>query len=287
MGARIVINTFICITQIGFCCVFLVFVGDNLQQVVRDFTDVSWDSRVFMAIASVPLIFLNWIRNLKLLTPVSVISNLLQIFSIVVVFYYVLQDLPAISTRPAFQSWGGLPLFFGTAIYTFEGIALVLPLQKDMRKPQYFKGWTGVLNIGMFIVTCLYFNVGLFGYWKYGDAIESSITLNLPKEHILAQTVKIFMVLAICGSYAMQLYVPIPIMWPSVSKYFYWQRQHWRIHFPDTDGYDDLWICCCYTAIGSVHFAGRCVRKFVFELDFPTTCEPDHVLAQCKQNDAG
>jgi len=218
--ARIVINTFICITQIGFCCVFLVFVGDNLQQVVRDFTDVSWDSRVFMAIASVPLIFLNWIRNLKLLTPVSVISNLLQIFSIVVVFYYVLQDLPAISTRPAFQSWGGLPLFFGTAIYTFEGIALVLPLQKDMRKPQYFKGWTGVLNIGMFIVTCLYFNVGLFGYWKYGDAIESSITLNLPKEHILAQTVKIFMVLAICGSYAMQLYVPIPIMWPSVSKYF-------------------------------------------------------------------
>jgi len=28
------------------------------------------------------------------------------------------------------------------------------------------------------------------------------------------------MVLAICGSYAMQLYVPIPIIWPSISKYF-------------------------------------------------------------------
>jgi len=218
--ARLVINMFICITQIGFCCVFLVFVGDNLQQVVAHFTQLEWDSRVYMAILTVPLIFLNWIRNLKLLTPVSVISNILQIFSIVVVFYYVLQDLPSITLRPVFQSWGGLPLFFGTAIYTFEGIALVLPLQKDMKRPQDFKGCTGLLNIGMFLVASLYFNVGLFGYWKYGEQIQSSITLNLPPEDILAQMVKISMVAAICGSYAMQLYVPIPIIWPSISKYF-------------------------------------------------------------------
>jgi len=218
--ARLVINTFICITQIGFCCVFLVFVGDNLQQVVSHFTELDWDSRVYMAIVSVPLVFLNWIRNLKLLTPVSVISNILQIFSIVVVFYYVVQDLPSITTRPAFQTWGGLPLFFGTAIYTFEGIALVLPLQKDMKRPQDFRGCTGLLNIGMFTVASLYLSVGLFGYWKYGEDIESSITLNLPNGHILAQMVKISMVAAICGSYAMQLYVPIPIMWPSISKYF-------------------------------------------------------------------
>jgi len=218
--ARLVINWFVCITQIGFCCVFLVFVGDNLQQVVSHFTQLDWDSRIYMAIVSVPLIFLNWIRNLKLLTPVSVVSNCLQIFSIIVVLYYVMQDLPSITMRPAFQTWGGLPLFFGTAIYTFEGIALVLPLQKDMKRPQDFRGCTGLLNIGMSIVASLYLTVGLFGYWKYGEDIESSITLNLPSGDILAQMVKISMVLAICGSYAMQLYVPIPIIWPSISKYF-------------------------------------------------------------------
>ena len=67
-------------------------------------------------------------------------------------------------------------------MFAFEGISLVLPLQKDMRTPSNFEGWTGVLNTGMVIVSSLYFAVGFYGYLKYGDAIRGSITLNLPPE---------------------------------------------------------------------------------------------------------
>ena len=36
----------------------------------------------------------------------------------------------------------------------------------------------------------------------------------------LAQLVKIMMVLAILGSYAVQFYVPMEIMWPVLAPYF-------------------------------------------------------------------
>ena len=67
---------------------------------------------------------------------------------------------------------GQLPLYFGTAIYAFEGIGVVLPLENQMREPRALRGWTGVLNTSMVIVTCLYIAIGFFGYLKYGDAVE-------------------------------------------------------------------------------------------------------------------
>jgi solute carrier family 36 (proton-coupled amino acid transporter) len=155
-----------------------------LKQVIDFYFELGWDVRIFMCLLTIPLVFLNWIRNLKYLAPVSLIANILQTVSIVVVFYYVLQNLPSYDTVPGFGSWGGLPLFFGTVVFTFEGIALVLPLQRDMRRPQDFRGWVGLLNVGMVIVTCLYVAVGFFGYVRYGEDIEASITLNLPSEDV-------------------------------------------------------------------------------------------------------
>lgn len=51
-----------------------------------------------------------------------------------------------------------------------------------MKTPESFLGTTGVLNVGMSIVVILYTIFGFFGYLKFGDAIEASITLNLPKK---------------------------------------------------------------------------------------------------------
>lgn len=90
-----------------------------------------------------------------------------------------LQDLPRTDTVKGFASWKQLPLYFGTAIYAFEGIGVVLPLENNMKTPQDFSGLTGVLNTGMVIVACLYTAVGFFGYLKYGEGVAATITLNL------------------------------------------------------------------------------------------------------------
>eukprot|EP00090_Calanus_glacialis_P045632 TRINITY_DN8597_c0_g1_i1.p1 TRINITY_DN8597_c0_g1~~TRINITY_DN8597_c0_g1_i1.p1 ORF type:complete len:481 (-),score=96.52 TRINITY_DN8597_c0_g1_i1:55-1497(-) len=211
--ARITIDVFLCITQLGFCCVYFVFVSQNLQQVLNHyFGEV--DYRVYMAITLLPMLFLVSIRNLKYLSPVSMLANLLQFVGLGIIFYYLLQDIPLVTERKVFATWGQLPLYFGTAIYAFEGIGIVLPLENSMKNPGDMKGWNGVLNTSMTIVSCLYIAVGFFGYLKYGEAVTGSITLNLPVGEILATVAKLVISLAIFFSYALQFYVPVDIINP-------------------------------------------------------------------------
>jgi proton-coupled amino acid transporter len=51
-----------------------------------------------------------------------------------------------------------------------------------MKNPESYDGPTGILNIGILIVTIMYFIVGFFGYIRYGDKALGSITLNLPND---------------------------------------------------------------------------------------------------------
>lgn len=55
----------------------------------------------------------------------------------------------------------------------------MLPLENNMKTPQAFGGLTGVLNTGMCITVLMYSAFGFFGYLKYGDDVQGSITLNL------------------------------------------------------------------------------------------------------------
>lgn len=59
-----------------------------------------------------------------------------------------------------------------------------MPLENNMKTPQSFIGCPGVLNFGMGVVVTLYTAVGFFGYLRYGDETQASITLNLPNEYM-------------------------------------------------------------------------------------------------------
>lgn len=174
-----VINIFLCITQLGFCCVYFLFVALNLQEVITRYYG-KYDIRLYLLMILVPMILLNLVKNLKYLAPVSLVAACLTLGGLCITFYYLLHDLPNTSTVHGFSSWAKLPLYFGTAIYAFEGIGIVLPLENNMRTPAALVGTWGVLNTGMAIVACLYTAVGFFGYLKFGDYVSGSITLDLP-----------------------------------------------------------------------------------------------------------
>lgn len=215
--ARNLVNMFLVITQLGFCCVYFVFVAANLREVVAHyFFDL--DTRVYLLLLLVPMVLLNLVKSLKFLTPVSLIAAFLTVAGLACTFYFVLQDLPNTHTVKPFASWAQLPLYFGTAVYAFEGIGIVLPLENNMKTPEDFGGLTGVLNTGMVIVACLYTAVGFFGYLKYGEDVKGSITLNLPGDQFIAQLVRIMMALAIFFSYGLQFYVPMSILTPSIKR---------------------------------------------------------------------
>jgi len=225
--ARMTINIFLCITQLGFCCVYFVFVAQNLKMVIDHHFGAA-DLHAVMAATLVPMLLLCSIRNLKYLSPISMLANILQMLGLGLTFFYLLQDLPATWERKAYADWAQYPLYFGTAIYAFEGIGVVLPLENQMRTPRDMRGWNGVLNTSMTIVTCLYIAVGFFGYLKYGESVQGSITLNLPVDQWSAQIVVLMQSIVVFMSYSLQFYVPIAIIVPKI-KIFFSKRLHRKV----------------------------------------------------------
>lgn len=213
-----IVNVFLCVTQLGFCCVYFVFISENVKQVL-DFYGYVLDVHLHMAIILLPILLTALIRNLKYLAPFSTLANVLMVIGIVIVMYYSSQDVPSIQERRYIADWQQLPLFFGTAIFAFEGIGLVLPLQNEMKEPPKFRKPLGVLNVGMVIVTGAYLVVGCLAYMKYGDDIKGSVTLNLPHDEVLAQSVKVIIPCGILLTYALQFYIAVDIIWPNILAF--------------------------------------------------------------------
>ena len=61
-----------------------------------------------------------------------------------------------------------------------QGIGVVLPVENKMKTPQAFGGWFGVIDLAMTIAMVLYAAVGFYGYLRFGEDVQGSITLNLP-----------------------------------------------------------------------------------------------------------
>lgn len=193
---------------------------------IYDYYGVVLDIRVHMAIIFVPILLPTLIRNLKYLAWCMTLANICMMLGICITASYAVRDLPSLSEREYFSSWRQLPLYFGTAIFAFEGIALVLPLHNAMRKPSDFGRPLGVLNVGMAIVTVIFTVLGFLGYLKWGDNVKSSLTLNLPPGDILAQSVKVMVSLGILLGYALQFFVAIQIMLPSVHAKIGYSKTH-------------------------------------------------------------
>lgn len=101
---------------------------------------------------------------------------------IIMTAYYSCLDLPPISERKYFSTWKQLPIYFGTAIFCFEGIALVLPLKNTMKTTRDFDRPLGVLNVGTSLIIFIFTSFGFIGYLSYGENVQGSLTLNLPED---------------------------------------------------------------------------------------------------------
>lgn len=80
----------------------------------------------------VPILLPSLITNLKYLAPFSAIANLCMATGVGVVFYYAFQDVPNPSERKYVGDLTTIPLFFGTAMFAFEGIALVRSIYSNI-----------------------------------------------------------------------------------------------------------------------------------------------------------
>eukprot|EP00069_Balaena_mysticetus_P017272 bmy_10537T0 len=207
---RYTVSFLLIITQLGFCSVYFMFMADNLQQILV--LTPTLDIRFYMLTILPFLTLLVFIQNLRVLSVFSTLANITTLGSMALIFEYIVQEIPDPRNLPLMASWKTFLLFFGTAIFTFEGVGMVLSLKNQMKHPQQF---SFVLYLGMSLVIVLYICLGTLGYMKFGSNTQASITLNLPNCW-LYQSVKLMYSIGIFFTYALQFHVPAEIVIPVV-----------------------------------------------------------------------
>ncbi|XP_073086522.1 proton-coupled amino acid transporter 2 isoform X2 [Manis javanica] len=181
---RHIVSFFLIVTQLGFCCVYIVFLADNLKQVVEAVNSTTnnchyndtvlltptMDSRLYMVAFTPILMLLVLIQNLRILTVFSMLANVSMVVSLVIITQYITQGIPDPNQLPLVASWKTYPLFFGTAVSSFESIGMILPLENKMKDSRRFPA---ILSLGMSIVTALYVCIGTLGYLRFGSGIKA------------------------------------------------------------------------------------------------------------------
>ncbi|XP_030618671.1 proton-coupled amino acid transporter 3 isoform X2 [Delphinapterus leucas] len=252
---RYTVSFLLIITQLGFCSVYFMFMADNLQQMVEEAYVTSntcrprkilvltptLDIRFYMLAILPFLILLVFIQNLRVLSVFSTLASITTLWSMALIFEYIVQEIPDPRNLPLMASWKTFLLFFGTAIFTFEGVGMVLSLRNQMKHPQQF---SFVLYLGMSLVIILYTCLGTLGYMKFGSNTQASITLNLPNCW-LYQSVKLMYSIGIFFTYALQFHVPAEIIIPVVIS----QASESWVLFADLSVRTALVCLTCVSAI--------------------------------------
>jgi len=220
---RKLLNIFLCASQITSNAVYTLFIAQNIKPLIVHYCGPSMDVldyRYYILMILPFQLALCLVKNLRYLSPFSILANIIQSIGLGIVFYYIFGQgaLKPSDSLPWFAPADRLPLFFGTAIFAIEGISIVLPIENQMRCPKDMLGYNGVLNTSMTLVSALYIAMGFYGYLRFGEDIDASITLNLPASDIAAQLTLALFSIAIFFSYALQFYVVMEIMGPNLLQ---------------------------------------------------------------------
>lgn len=233
---RAMILSSIVLSQIGFVAAYIVFTSENLQAFVLAVSNCQTLIPIKYMILMQMTVFLPFslLRDISKLAITALIADGLILLGLIYLYYYNILTIvrnhgvaDIVSFNP--KDW---TLFIGTAIFTFEGIGLIIPIQESMRKPRNFP-W--VLGGVMIIITILFISMGALSYAAYGSKTETVVILNLPQDDKFVNAVQFMYSLAILLSTPLQIFPAIRITETELftrsgkyNPYIKWQKNVFR-----------------------------------------------------------
>ncbi|KAF7197676.1 Vacuolar amino acid transporter 3 [Pseudocercospora fuligena] len=231
----------ITLSQLGFVCAGLIFTAENLLSFLNAVVPIEkaqpFRTDSLIAIQFVLLLPLALIRNIGKLGPAAILADVFILIGLVYIWWYDISTLASYGAAPTMKLFNpsAFTLTIGSAIFTFEGIGLILPIQSSMKEPEKFPY---LLYAIMFIITCIFTSVGALCYATFGDETKIQIISNFPQDSKLVNAVQFLYSMAVLVGEPVQLFPAVRIIEQALfgdkasgkkSKSVKWQKNGVRI----------------------------------------------------------
>lgn len=212
------------LSQLGFAATYVVFVGTNCLQILNAILeDHAYTLGIFILGQMAIFTPISLTRSISKLGFCALIADVFIFLGIVYIYIgsgvKLLSD--GISHKVEMIQPSTWTLFIGTAVFSYEGIGLLIPIQESMEKPEKFDT---LLFAVMMIVTLVFSSIASISYLAFGDDVHTIVLGDFPRS-TLTLTIQTLYSLAILLSTPVQLFPAIKII---ESYIFSRHRGPWR-----------------------------------------------------------
>jgi amino acid permease len=217
---RHLIKFFLCVSQMGFVASYMIFISENIGIVVNTVNECNapFEAKYYIWIILIVIIPFCWVRRIAKLSYLAIIADVFIAFGLICILYFCSNQIathgPGKNIVMVNQADFGMMI--GTAVFSFEGIGMVLPIVQGMKEPKRFPS---VMNLGLVICLIVFTLIGSIGYIAYGDITQASVVANIPRIP-LSITVQVLYAIAMILTSPFMLFPPLQI----IEKYVFGTR---------------------------------------------------------------
>lgn len=227
MPGKYICDFTLAVSQAGFVTAYTVFILQNFTKMIENYTGVVlsyWQLSLICFLIYTPL---TWVRRIQKFSKFHVFADIAILTMVIVISCYTglyLYDQGKFSDDVEMINSNSYLVFVGTAIYSFEGIGIVLPVKDTCKHP---KDYPYIVALVIFSVFTFYIMFGSLCYFSYGGellSIAPMITKLMPSGSIYLDISMLMFVINIFISYPLVIH---PTNMVVESYLFYGVKQSW------------------------------------------------------------
>ncbi|CAK4121080.1 unnamed protein product [Aphanomyces euteiches] len=178
-GGRMV-QISIVLMQFGFCCSYIIFVAENMMEVLA-FFGITVSTSAVILIQTLVYIPLSWIRYISYFSISNLIADAFILYGVVFILGSSFTSIATEGIKPVeYFNPQDYSIFIGTAVFTFEGIGLVIPTQASLTKDRQ-KQFPALLVKTVFGLLVFYCVFAAVNYMALGDPIQPLVLSSFPR----------------------------------------------------------------------------------------------------------
>jgi len=215
---KYLVQALVMVEQLGCCVGILIFTKDFLNHILCSFhVEPLCGNTAFNIIFSLSMVVpLSLINNMHYFYIPSLAANVFIMIGLLSQMFF---NVESASENPQVKSefantlfsahFTKIPLFFGVALFSFEGVGLTFSIRDSMEKPQDLPK---ILKSQMMVITSIYIIFSAVSCIALGDKLEDIVFFSLPTNQPIYLLIQILYAVSALFTYPIQLFPALRIV---------------------------------------------------------------------------